>query len=893
MKIISGAITTAMNDLARKSTNEKYYNDPVLWAKEVLGIHLWSKQQEICYSVRDYKRTAVRSSNGVGKQLTLDTPLPTPTGWTTMGEVKVGDYVLDEVGKPTKVTYVSPVRTLDTFAVTFSDGAVLHASGDHLWNTIDFRAIDRYRKHSKITDYRELWDLSETRDTYTLRDTVDHRGYRNHYIPINKALDLPEADLPVDPYVLGVWLGDGTASAAALTLGESKRHIADEFERRGVSTTEIPHEDRATTWTFTHQGFLQEFRSLGTLNNKHIPDIYLRASAAQRLDLLRGLMDTDGFLITPSRGTSATGVGIDLMNEQLAYGVAELVRSLGARCSIREGRTYLNGRNVGTRYRMNFNPTFDPFSSESPKSQGRRAFGAQQSRKTVRTIVSIQEVEAQPSRCIAVDNPRRLYLAGREMIPTHNTHVCGVIAAWWIATRYLEDPHQTIVVVTAPSFPQIRTNLFHELNMEMIRSKEPEYPNGAKKGNAFQPLPGRISTSGNVAQWISPDGAQLAIGRKPAEGDVIRTFAGIHRKNVLFIIDEAGGVGPDMFVSAERLTTNAGAKILIVGNPDRRGSEFFKVFGDDSDWNKIGISAFDTPTHTGEPCPEELLDYMPSQEWVQRNIKAWGGAEDPRVQIAIYGQFPDSDDSVFFSERIINKAQGTERDINFEDPVILGVDLAMQGKDESRIYVNQSGVIRLHKAWPGETAKKNAQVILDAIEETEADIVNIDSGGIGTPIIERLEELVIEKGNVKPFQLTRMNSSEKSPDERRWYNMKAYWYDMLRTGMMNGEVDLDIDPRVDGTVDKTLRKQFTDINFFLWETGRRSGSIIMEPKKEMRKRVGYSPDDVDAIVYSYFNPGTMLEREEPRKKYSDPLDILGGVDHLPTYLQDWDSYYYV
>lgn len=484
--------------------------------------------------------------------------------------------------------------------------------------------------------------------------------------------------------------------------------------------------------------------------------------------------------------------------------------------------------------------------------------------------------------CYAVRDHKRV--AVRSSNGVGKTHVCGVIAAWWIATRYLEDPHQTIVVVTAPSFPQIKTNLFHELNVEMSRSKESKYANGELKGDAFQPLPGKINTSGNVAQWLSSEGAQLAIGRKPAEGDVIRTFAGIHRKNVLFIIDEAGGVSPDMFVSAERLTTNAGAKILIVGNPDRRGSEFYKVFDPKSDWHKIGISAFDTPTHTGEPCPDELLEYMPSPEWVQRNIKAWGGKDDPRVQIAIYGQFPDSDDSVFFSERIINKAEDADIDIDFTKPTILGVDLAMQGKDESRIYVNRGGKIRLLKAWPGESARKNAETIIEAIIETDANVVNIDSGGIGTPIIERMLELVAHRDDVQPFQLTHMNSSEMAPDIRRWYNMRAYWYDLLRMSMIEGEVDLD--------VTDDLRKQLTDINFSIWETGNRAGSLIMESKKDMRKRVGYSPDDVDAIVYSHFNPVTMLEPETEKKKYEDPLDILGGEENLPNYLALMEGYAY-
>ena len=659
MKILTGAVSAAMNELYKKSMNDKYYDDPVLWAEEVLGVHLWSKQREIAYSLRDNKRTAVRSSNGVGKGLAITTPIRTINGWTTMGALRVGDYVWGANNKPTKVTFKSEVHNLECFRVTFGNGDAVVCDIDHLWEL-------------------EMYGTLGMREVLTL-------------------------PLPV-----------------FLT---QKEHV----------------------------------------------------------------------------------------------------------------------------------------------------------------IVSIVPVKSEPTQCIQVSAADSLYRAGRSEFITHNTMVCGVLASWWIATRYPNDPQQTVVVVTAPAFPQIKTNLFHELNVEMTRSKEKTYSNGEPKGTAFQPLPGHISTSGNIAQWLSPEGAQLAIGRKPADGDVIRTFAGIHRKNILFIIDEAGGVSPDMFVSAERLTTNAGAKILIVGNPDRRGSEFFKTFDEDSDWNKIRISAFDTPTHTGEPCPEELLEYMPSPEWVQRNIKAWGGPEDPRVQIAIYGNFPDSDDSVFFPERIINQAQDTEIDPLLDATATLGVDLAMQGKDESRIYLNKGGRIRLVKSWPGESARKNAETIIEAIIETEADIVNIDSGGIGTPIIERMLELVQERDDVPPFRLTRMNSSEVSPDPRRWYNMRAYWYDMLRTGIIEGKVDLDIDRKIKG--------QLTDIGFSIWDTGTRAGSIIMESKKDMRSRVGYSPDDIDAIVYSFFNPDTMLEEKTPKKSYTDPIDILGGEDFLPNYFTAMESVY--
>lgn len=472
------------------------------------------------------------------------------------------------------------------------------------------------------------------------------------------------------------------------------------------------------------------------------------------------------------------------------------------------------------------------------------------------------------------DNKRTVV---RSANGTGKSYTCGIVAGWWIATRYYRDPMQTIVVTTAPSFPQIKTNVFHEFKMVMSRSHEKEYPNGKPKGDAFQPLPGKINDSGNVAEWKA-GGSLLAIGRKPADNDIITTFQGIHRRNVLFIIDEAGGIPKDMFVAAERMTTNKNAKILAVGNPDRRGSEFYKMFYDEDVkglWNPIHISSYDTPTFTGEDCPEELLDGMPTPEWVADNIKAWGGLDDPRVQIAILGDFPDTDDTVFFSERIINMSEDTQIDPRDAEKKILGVDLAMHGADESRAYLNCGGNIRLAEAWPGGTATENANKILDILEKTQAEFVNIDSGGIGTPIIERMLELAEER-HYTNFDLTMMNGSENSPDVRQWYNNRAYWYDLLRRRMLAGEIDLDVTP--------DIRKQLTDINYNIWESGNRAGSIIMESKREMRKRTGYSPDDVDAIVYCVVDPTEDLFIEQ-KTKYESPDEIVGGIDEMPGYLQ--------
>lgn len=749
-KVMSGAVQMAIARMNARSLNDEYLNDPVKWAKDILGVHLWGKQREIVESVRDNKRTVVRSSNGTGKDVPLDTPLPTPNGWTTMGAAQVGDYLLDEQGKPTRVIWKSDVLHNDLYRVTFSDGATQVTSGTHEWDTIDRSAWTRHRNQGHtITDYRELWDLAETRTTLEIRDTLD----KQHCIPLNPSLQLRSRPVPVDPYVLG----------------------------------------------------------LGMLPGEQIPLLYLRGSHQQRYALLRGLMD------------AGTGVPDTLW------------RTLGV----------------------------------SPGAPS----------ETMRTVVSVEPVPTVPTSCVQVDSPRNLYLCGEHMIPTHNSMACGVVAAWWIATQYPRDPLQTIVVITAPSFSQIKTNVFHELTMSMSRSKEVYYPDGTKRPEGvYQPLPGKITTSGNVAEWR--DGAsQLAQGRKPATGEIITTFQGIHRKNVLFIIDEAGGMPADMFVAAERMTTNANAKILAVGNPDRRGSEFYKLFYDEDQkhlWNPIHISSFDTPSFTGEKCPQELLDGMPTPEWVEQNTRAWGGVDDPRVRIAIFGDFPDSDESVFFSESSLNRADETEIDPDLTKPRILGVDLSMFGSDESVAYLNQDNRIRKVDGWGQLSTKQAVKRLHELGVEYDVDFMNIDSGGIGAPIISLLKEE--HPPDTRRYRIVEMNASAAPPDRRRWVNARAWWYDRLREDMNMGLVDLDL-PRQDSV----LRKQMTAVNAFIAE-GARAGAIQMESKRDMRARVGYSPDEVDAIVYAHMTPEELETKQAATKTtvYESPAETMIAV---PDYLR--------
>ncbi|MFC8825460.1 replicative DNA helicase [Streptomyces sp. NPDC057137] len=293
----------------------------------------------------------------MGKALALDTPLPTPTGWTTMGEVRPGDLLLDAAGRPTRVVAATDVmRDRPCYRITFDDGASVVADAEHQWLT-DTRAARR-------PSVRTTKEIAET-----VRCLTSDR-HLNHSVRTTAPLDLPERDLPVPPYALGAWLGDdGADDEAGLTTADPEL-LGD----------------------------------MGVLGNRHIPQEYLRASLSQRRALLAGLLDAGlleaGLLDTDGTVSSTGSLRFAVTNRALAEGFRELVLSLGYRCGMTTQPVEGRSAESSTCYTISF----------TTADEACRRF-----------ITDVQELESVPVRCVQVDNAEHLYLATRSMIPTHNS----------------------------------------------------------------------------------------------------------------------------------------------------------------------------------------------------------------------------------------------------------------------------------------------------------------------------------------------------------------------------------------------------------------------------------------------------------------------------------------
>jgi len=377
---------------------------------------------------------------GGGKALALDTPIATPDGWTTMGAIMPGDVVFDERGQRSRVVAVSPVMVNhDCYRVRFSDGAEIVADAGHKWATLtqlernqacrlteEWRTKRRAARPSRAKDASQkpwvslsITDVNMAREhTYkappapSVRTTAEiaatvRRGQGfNHSIAVAAPLDCEAKALPVEPYVLGAWLGDGTSAAASIASNDNE--IVEAIAACGHGVTKW-----AGKFMYGIGGLQSDLRSLGVLKNKHIPQAYLRASTEQRLALLQGLMDTDG--TADARGQCE----FTTTRRVLADGVAELLASLGVKVAIREGVAKIAGREVGAKFSLKFLTALPVFRLARKLLRQKR--GGFRGTHANRYIVACEPVESVPVRCIAVDSPSRLYLAGRAMIPTHNT----------------------------------------------------------------------------------------------------------------------------------------------------------------------------------------------------------------------------------------------------------------------------------------------------------------------------------------------------------------------------------------------------------------------------------------------------------------------------------------
>lgn len=371
---------------------------------------------------------------GCGKQLADDTPILTTEGWKNHGDLVVGDKVFGIDGKPKKVIRVFP-KSEDDCLVTFTNGEKIQCHENHEWII-----YDRRKHRERVVETKEL--MSKSLET----GIPGKRGHRYLYqIPLKSPFEGEYKNLPIKPYTFGVWLGNGR---------NCNPDICGEKEDIEIEIESIQKDGYSISWKTTHKETLVEYRGIEGLRNdlkkcgmchsrkrveKYIPDIYFSASIEQRLELLAGLIDTDGTLIKENRKYQFSTTG-----EELKDGFIKLISTFGWRCSIIEREPEISSSGIIGRkkvYVIGFCPTI-----HIPcRLKRKQLFSFSKQRKIA--IKSIERVIPKRGNCIQVEGG--IYCAGKTMIPTHNSTLedffLSLVGGWFPNDFNLSSAHSSIL----------------------------------------------------------------------------------------------------------------------------------------------------------------------------------------------------------------------------------------------------------------------------------------------------------------------------------------------------------------------------------------------------------------------------------------------------------------
>ena len=395
------------------------------------------------------------------------------------------------------------------------------------------------------------------------------------------------------------------------------------------------------------------------------------------------------------------------------------------------------------------------------------------------------------------------------------SYTAARIAAWWLDTH---APGDAFVVSTAPTYSQVRAILWREIHRAHV------------KGH----LPGHVNQS---EWWIG--GEIVGFGRKPSDYDP-DAFQGIHARAVLVLIDEACGVPKSLWDAASTLVTNEDSRILAIGNPDDPSSFFAQVCRVDSGWSVLRIAASDTPNFSGEDVPPEIKPLLISPLWVEERRIEWG-ADSPLYVAKVTGEFP-----AFASDAVVpyswaKQCQTLDAPLPDDGSVALGIDVGAGG-DQSVIRERRGNTAG--RQWSDHSADPEILVNLAmlALRETGASSINIDTIGVGYGVAGHLRDQCREAG--LEVDVVSINVAERAQDPTRFINLRAeLWWEVGRE--LSKDEAWDLAAVDDGVISQLVAPKYSVA---------RGGRIQVEAKDDVRRRIGRSPDDADALLLAFYRP---------------------------------------
>lgn len=822
------AVLKAFDHLAKQSQNNKYRYDPVAWAQDVLKVTLWSKQKEVLMSLVKHKKTAVKSCHATGKTFLsaiavcwwISTRTEPKVRSTAPTSYQVHELLWSEIRKMhAKAKLAGEVNQKDEWkknvfgAIDIVGSGKKPADGD----THSFHGV-----HSRDGVLTILDEGCFSRDTEVLTDS----GWKDW-----EDVTMQDQLLTMNP--------DSMESEYLFPEKLIAYHYTGdmyEYEAKGANFMVTPNHEMLFGTTGNKNLRKSEIQDMASFNNTFFEKvIYWQGESPDRFTL-------------PGHHRRGQGTPKDLNIEDWST----FLGWFASEGSINKVLDSVHIAQKKPEYRDEIRELLNrlPFSF----FENENGFG-------ISSVQLAEHLVEWGRTCDVKRVPDYVRGWSPELIERF-------VTAFRKGDGYMHRS-QGILYTSCEDM----ANDLHELVLKMglpsvIRKRELEPSYFAKEDRWITPSRGGfvVTVPPKLTRiWTKPHNL-----KKVAYDDMVYC-ATMPKNNTLFTRRKGYalwsgncGIPQALYDAADAISTGVHDRVLTVGNPDDPLTPFGEIFLKYTEenkhvWNRITISAFDTPSFTGEPFPAELKENLIQPNWVEERGLEWG-IDSGRYKSKILGEFPDQSDNTLFPQKTIYVAHETDIPEDFDFPLVLGVDIGGGGEDDTVIYGNRNGRVRKVANWNEGNALYTANRILDVAEEVKAEEIRIDSGGFGKAVVD----VLLKDPRVIKFNVIRMMGGDASSDINSYRNKRAENYDYLRMQMELGKIDLD--PK-----DTKVNEQLLGVKY---ETTER-GSIKLEAKADIRKRNGKSPDDVDAIVYATADLSYLFDQDD-----HDEYETMSPLDYM-------------
>lgn len=444
------------------------------------------------------------------------------------------------------------------------------------------------------------------------------------------------------------------------------------------------------------------------------------------------------------------------------------------------------------------------------------------------------------------------YTAVQSAHGTGKSLLASIMAAWWVDTHPYDD---SIVITTAPSYDQV-----HGILWENIR----RIARDAK-------LPGTVQLSDN---WII-NGRRVGQGRKPADYSS-HVFQGIHRKYVLFILDEACGINDNLWNAARTNTTSRDCRVLAIGNPDDPSSTFASVCRPGSEWNTIKISVWDSPNFSGEDTTEDAKEHLVDESYLEMAKTAWGEGS-PIWKSKVDGEFPESDEFTVCPINWVLRAferYNMFMDVpNVPDDIeklparkIFGVDVARYGIDKTVICERIGNVLTKFEEFTMMDTIDTANLVMARMNKSR-DKAIIDMTGIGSGVYDVLKRRGYKVEGFNAGAKTKITDASRQIGFTR-VRSAAWW-------KMREALDPAKDPVIAFPPNDKLQGDLTAPK---WEQVL-NDQIQVESKDDIRMRLNRSTDYADAAIMAWWaKPHVMESIDDAGFNYIESYEAANEVE---------------